>query len=282
MWREKVSILIFTDLDGTLLDPISYDWDKAKPALDICRKHHIPIIMVSSKTRAELNIIRKEMDLPFPFISENGGGIFFPKESFDKGPPGSVSDENMWKWSMGTPYNQLVKSLKEIGKELGLKLRGFSDMNLEEISGLTGLDQDLSSLAAIREFDEPFIVIDQDDIDSEIISVAAKKRGLQISRGGRFYHIHGGSDKGDAVKKIISWYRQSQEEVFTVALGDSQNDFSMFEQVDQPVLIPSQQDFSGTIKDIPGIIITHDPGPEGWNTAVKGILLDKKVLGGIS
>jgi len=155
-------------------------------------------------------------------------------------------------------------------------------MNLEEISGLTGLDQDLSSLAAIREFDEPFIVIDQDDIDFEVISVAAKKRGLQISKGGRFYHIHGGSDKGDAVKKLIFWYREFYEEVFTVALGDSQNDFSMFTKVDQPVLIRSQQDFSGIMKDIPGIIITHEPGPEGWNFAVKGILLDKKVLGGIS
>ena len=86
-------IVIFTDLDGTLLDHASYRWDEAKPALDLCHRFHIPVIMVSSKTMAEMNMLQQELGLSYPFISENGGGIFFPDGS-DKVPSGTIFAEN--------------------------------------------------------------------------------------------------------------------------------------------------------------------------------------------
>ena len=45
--------LVFTDLDGTLLDE-SYSWDLAQPAIDLLRSASIPIILNSSKTVAEM------------------------------------------------------------------------------------------------------------------------------------------------------------------------------------------------------------------------------------
>ena len=137
-------ILIFTDLDGTLLDHTTYEWDKAKPALDLCKRLYIPVILVSSKTKAEINVLRQEMDIHFPFISENGGGIFFPKEWSECVPPYTVFAENTWKWPIGTPYDLLIRGLREIRDELGWHMRGFSEMTLEEISYLTGLDLESS------------------------------------------------------------------------------------------------------------------------------------------
>jgi mannosyl-3-phosphoglycerate phosphatase len=221
------------------------------------------------------------MELPFFFISENGGGIFFQEEWFDKVPPGTIFAENMWKYSIGTSYDLLVKSLLEIRDESGWHLQGFSEMTLEEISHLTGLDMESSRLAAMREFDEPFTLLDEEHIDLEALYAAADKRGLKITKGGRFYHLHGKYDKGAAVKKIISWYKQSCPRIFTIALGDSPNDFSMLKQVDRPVLVRSQQNFPGIKEEIPGITITREIGPEGWNTAVVGIL-SNKIKGGIS
>jgi len=71
--------LIFTDLDGTLLDHDTYGWEEALPALDLCRRLGVPVILVSSKTRAEMDVLQNRLGLSAPFISENGGGIFFPK-----------------------------------------------------------------------------------------------------------------------------------------------------------------------------------------------------------
>jgi mannosyl-3-phosphoglycerate phosphatase len=274
--NDRGIILIFTDLDGTLLDHVSYKWEKAKPALDLCKEMGIPVIMVSSKTRAELEILAQDIGLPYPFISENGGGIFFPKGRQGKVPPGTILAKKYWKLSIGTHYEQLVKNLREIRDELGWPIRGFSDMSLGEISGLTGLDPGGARLASLREYDEPFIIQHRKDPDIEKIRFAARKRGLRITKGGRFYHLHGRNDKGEAVRILIAWYRETFDGAFTIALGDSQNDFSMLKQADQPVLILSQQRFAGIEKEIPGLMISQGPGPEAWNSVIMDIL-NKKI-----
>ena len=70
--------VVFTDLDGTLLDHDTYGWEEARPALERCKRLFIPIVLVSSKTRAEMDHLRVKLSISSPFISENGGGIFFP------------------------------------------------------------------------------------------------------------------------------------------------------------------------------------------------------------
>ena len=53
--------VIFTDLDGTLLDHETYSWATAEPALKRLRKEGVPLIMVSSKTRLEIEVLRDQM-----------------------------------------------------------------------------------------------------------------------------------------------------------------------------------------------------------------------------
>lgn len=270
-----INFLIFSDLDDTLLDHERYKWDQAGPALEYCIHANIPVVLVSSKTRAEIQTIHEEMGLDFPFISENGGGIFFPLryEKYLRGEDFSRSG-GLVKLTLGKPYKDLVVHLKSIAEETGLKLRGLSRMTPPEIVKLTGLNDDQCNRALEREFDEPFIVEGTDDFDKELLQSSAAKRGLKVSEGGRFYHLHGDSDKGKAACWLISFFKKQLGTVFSIALGDSPNDFSMFDMVNQPVLIKSSRRLSDVdIKDrYPGIIITEKYGPEGWNEAVMGLL----------
>ncbi|MCJ7596228.1 MAG: HAD-IIB family hydrolase [Desulfobacterales bacterium] len=268
--------LIFTDLDGTLLDPDTYGWEEALPALDLCRRLEVPVILVSSKTRAEMDVLRNRLGLSAPFISENGGGIFFPKEGIPEAPPGTAPVGDAWKWSLGRPYDSLVNSLREIRKALGWNIRGFSDMTLEEISRVTGLDSESCRLAAQREYDEPFVVLGQgDDPDMGPLHAAARQRGLFMTSGGRFHHLQGKNDKGVAVEKLISWYQEHSPRVTSMALGDSPNDFSMLKRVQHPVLVRSSREFPGLSGEIPGLWTTRESGPRGWNEAVLDILKGK-------
>src|SRR5512135_2792694 len=75
-------IVIFTDLDGTLLDEVNYSWSEAQPALNLIKSGATPLILCSSKTRAELEAYRVQLDNHHPFIAENGGGIFIPRGYF--------------------------------------------------------------------------------------------------------------------------------------------------------------------------------------------------------
>ncbi|MBW2128277.1 MAG: HAD-IIB family hydrolase [Deltaproteobacteria bacterium] len=269
--------IIFTDLDGTLLDQDTYEWKEAAPALETCKEADIPVVLVSSKTRAEMVRLWRTLGLTAPFVSENGGGIFFPMGGTNWPPGEAVLDGEFWKWSLGPPYKSLVKALKEIREELNWDLRGFSDMDPEEIAALTGLDPDTCRLAAQREFDEPFLLEGERNIAA--LQEAAGTRGLKVTQGGRFFHLHGKVDKGEAVGKLIIWYGRTYLRLVTIGFGDSPNDFSMLKRVNYPVLVRSDRDFPGIEEDIPGLSITSEPGPRGWNDAVSGILL--KLKGGL-
>ena len=265
-------VLIFTDLDGTLLDQHSYEWGEAEPALTLCKERHIPLILVSSKTRAEIRRLQLEVGLSFPFISENGGGVFFPNEGNHPHPPDTVLSDGMWKWSMGASYDVLVKTLEEIRKEMGWKIRGFSEMTPEEISRTTGLDSASSRLASQREYDEPFILMEEGDLDMDALDQAAKQKGLRITRGGRFFHLHGKTDKGKAMGMLVDWYKTYHSSVFTIALGDSPVDFCMLKRADYPVLIRSSRPYPELQGMIPRLKVTQEPGVKGWNAAVLDIL----------
>lgn len=270
--------IIFTDLDGTLLDHQTYGWQEALPALNLCKRLEVPIILVSSKTRAEMDKIRIKLSIVAPFISENGGGIFFPNEIAGNPPAGASLDGDLWKLSVGLSYDLLINELKEIQNELGLNIKGFSDMSIEEISKLTGLDLEDSQLAAMREFDEPFIIQEKGSVDRQALLKAARQRGLGITEGGRFFHLQGNNNKGLAVEKVASWYKKLLGNIFSVALGDSPNDFSMLERTDCPILVKSHKDFSELKKNIPRLKITREIGPKGWNSAVLEVLNNIGIL----
>jgi mannosyl-3-phosphoglycerate phosphatase len=264
--------VIFTDLDGSLLDHDTYSWAEASDALSLCRQTGVPVVMVSSKTAAELTVLAGEMTLSAPFISENGGGIFIPEGAFDRPPNGTVQHGEFWKYALGAPYAKLVSALHQIREELGWNIRGFSDMDVSEISRLTGLGRDKAHLAALRDFDEPFVILGRAHPDVEPLIRASRKRALEVSAGGRFFHLHGANDKGLAMEKVVGWYRGSGRDVAAVALGDSPNDFPMLERAVYPVLIRSQRAFPELRQKIPKLIVTDQVGPKGWNQAVLDIL----------
>ncbi|OQY45172.1 MAG: hypothetical protein B6240_09160 [Desulfobacteraceae bacterium 4572_87] len=283
------SHLVFTDLDGTLLDHNTYGWEAALPALDFCRKNGIPVILVSSKTRSEMDGLRRELNLSAPFVSENGGGIFFPREATKAAPADAVllkirepkRSGDLWQCSLGVPYTELIRTLRHMRKSLRISIKGFSDMDVSEISQRTGLDEADARLAAMREYDEPFIFEGETPDDLGPLHQYAAQRGLMIVSGGRFHHLLGNNHKGNAMMKIASWYDsqyllKGEGAIPTIALGDSPNDFPMLLRADFPVLVLSKQNYPDLKKEIPNLEITQYPGPKGWNTAILNIVSPSK------
>ncbi len=277
---EKTSpfLVIFSDLDGTLLDEQTYSWKDAEQALNECKRRGVPIVLVTSKTRAELEVISVQLGLDDPYITENGGGVFFPKTKFPIAPPGAESVDSLWRWSLGVPHRALRSALREIADEAHCNIIGLSDMRPEEIASLTGLDLELARRAAKREFDAPFLIYDEDKEQEFRVSKAAQERGLMVSKGGRFFHLHGKSDKGTATKKLIIWYRNMGQDILSLGIGDSENDFPMLQAVDQAVFVGDPAKLGNVGIQFPRLIITKQRGPKGWNEGVMNFL---KTQGGI-
>ena len=69
------NVLIFTDLDGSLLDKKKFNFTKAKKYMRELISKDVLIIPNTSKTENEIKLFLKELNLKLPFISENGSEI---------------------------------------------------------------------------------------------------------------------------------------------------------------------------------------------------------------
>ena len=271
------AMVIFTDLDGTLLDSDTYSFDAATDALDELRAREIPVVLVSSKTRSEIEPIRSHLGNHHPFIVENGGAVLIPPEYFPFPIANAMTTDPYLVIELGTPYAQLRQALKEIAHELGTTLRGYGDMSVTEVAQRTGLSLEDAALSKQRDYDEPFVVEDHDQRSSEhILAEAITNHGLRWTKGGRFHHLMGSQDKGEAVRHLITCYRQhTQHEhttLTTLALGDSLNDLPMLTVVDTPILVQLADGSYSAGIDLPRLIRAPAPGPAGWNRAVLSLL----------
>lgn len=264
-------LLIYTDLDGTLLDARDYSFGPARKALAKLQGAEIPVIICTSKTRAEILSLRQRLGNTHPFISENGGGIYLPGGYFPFDLPAAHYSEGYGVIVLGTPYPKLREAISAL-KAGGFELKGFGDMTEGEVAEVTGLTTGEARLAKDREFDEPFILTGGED-QSQRLKEAIKGLGLNFTKG-RLMHILGDCDKGRAVKIVTELYRREYGEVITCGLGDSPNDLPMLKAVDYPFLVQKPGGYHDP--DVKGgrIAMVDGIGPEGWAKAVTGLLME--------
>lgn len=249
-------IVIFTDLDGTLLEHTTYSFDEANEMLAFIKQKSIPLIITTSKTKDEVMPIQKALGITTPFIVENGAGIFIP----------SVNEQGSEMISLGFEYGYIRECFSRYAQTI--QMRGFGDMSVEEVAKHTNLSLHDASNAKKRAFTEPFLLTNPTDL-ARLIQMA-QSDGLSLIQGGRFYHlINQNQDKANAMRVVTERYKQtSNEPLYTIGLGDSANDLQMLENVDRAVLIPHPD---GTYLScaIEGIIKAPFAGPKGWNYVLK-------------
>jgi mannosyl-3-phosphoglycerate phosphatase len=261
--------IIITDLDGTLLDKETYSLSAVRPLLNLLREKEIPVIFCTSKTRAEVEFYREKLGNEHPFIVENGGALFIPTNYFPFPLRATTLLNGYALFEFGTPYPQLLKSLKVSAQQSNCPVTGFNDLTAEEVSSQINLPIELAELAKIREYDEPFLIHDVNKTGRLLKNI--EDMGLHWTRGGRFYHIHGNNNKGMATKILRLLYREIDSQITTIALGDSLNDQSLLEIADFPIVVQSGAD-SELLAAVLHAPLTQDPGPQGWNQAIRELL----------
>ncbi len=268
--QQTGQLIVFTDLDGTLADYHTYSHEAALPALEALRKNNIPLIICSSKTRAEIEKFRLRIGNTHPFISENGGAIFIPIGYFPYEFPFTRKDLRYLIIEFGTPYHKIRGTLKKIQSEFPETVRGFGDISAQEAANLCEIPADEGVLAKEREYDEPFLLKDKTKLEK--FREIANEDHLQIIQGGRFYHLIGENDKGKAVSYLTDISRKAYDHIISIALGDSQNDLPMLQVVDYPVLVKKPDGSHDPNITMDNLIRSPGKGPEGWNYSILELL----------
>ncbi|MFK7916283.1 MAG: HAD-IIB family hydrolase [Pseudomonadales bacterium] len=274
-WRELATMaptqtLIFTDLDGTLLDD-DYDLQGAAGAMDAMQEHGAVVIPVSSKTLPELRELAALRNLQTPLIFENGAGIAWPLQlapsHLDQFSDGYAIE------LCGQGYEPMCELLSDLRQRNGYRFQGFADFTDAQVAAQTGLTVAGAALARQRMASEPLCWRDDPGALQQFrrdLEAAA----LTLTRGGRFYHVMPTTNKGAAAARVVAAYRQTLTGALrTVACGDSPNDLALLEFADACALFP-RPDCS--YLSLPGKALARAPraGTRGWLTTVTALLAE--------
>ena len=260
--KQPLPILVFTDLDGTLLDHHSYSYAPAQPALDAIAALSGGVVLASSKTAAEIAPLRDELGLSdWPAIVENGAGLL------EAGALGGEDDGD---------YSKIRAALASLPANLRSSFQGFGDMSATEVSGATGLSEAQAALARERRYSEPGIWSGS-EADRDDFIAALSDKGISARMGGRFLTLSLGHTKADRMDAIIDRFRPAH----SVALGDAPNDVEMLGRADVGYIVANPD--AAPLPRLKGeeegrIRRTALPGPAGWNTAMLGLLSELQLL----
>ena len=136
--------LLFTDLDGTLLDHDTYrPSSEALRTVDRLARRRVVTVPVSSKTAPEIAHVTRSTGLATVAVAEGGGVLVLPDATHLD----------------GVPRDQLVACLAHL-RGAGWSVAGMSEMSVDEVRRRTDLDAESAARAMDRQASEPFVFLE--------------------------------------------------------------------------------------------------------------------------
>lgn len=265
--------LIFTDLDGSLLDHDCYSFEPVIPLLATLESKLIPVIPTTSKTFAEVEQLRVSLNNHHPFIIENGAAIAIPKNYFLSMPEGCYEKSGFWVISNGRSRQYWDQLLEENAQDFLGEFETFTQIvstnGIKGIQDITGLGFEQAQLSNQRDFSEPVHWLGTQQRKQEFIQKLSAA-GATLLQGGRFLSVGDKVDKGSALVQLTKLYQQHQSlsNIHTLAIGDSGNDINMLEVASSAIIIRSRTHPAPTLTRKSDLLISHAYGPEGWTETV--------------
>lgn len=267
----KIPPVIYTDLDGTLLDHDTYSAEEAREVLSRLAARDVPVIPATSKTFAEVAHFRKQMDLNHAFIVENGAAVYVPMDLNIRCPMGSKIFENYWVREFGVRRQALDDVLEALDMSSRYRFKSLNEMRPSEVAEITGLDIQSAERAQIRRYSETIDWRDSEDSLKEFSKVLTDI-GFVVSHGGRFVHLMGPNNKGIAAL----WFhnllkREWTPDLASIAAGDAPNDREMLENADFALVMRNDRGRPLSLERTGPTYRSQGCGPSAWSTGIQEI-----------
>ena len=262
-------IVLFSDPD-TLRREGTSEWGATRDAIRALEERGVAVVLWGNETRSQMEVIQRDLDLHHPFVSETGAGLFVPNGYFDEHLVGGRVVPNYRVLDFGKPYYQVAEALHEVARRVGIEIIAFSAMSIEEVAQHCDLSLSQARLAKMREYDEPFRMLDPEPAIYSRVCSALRRLGLRCFTHEAFHHTTGVANKAQSLRLLASWYRHAADgPVLTVGLARARSETGLLQAVDVPVVVQSSTADSARLgRKVPTARFTSTDDPQSWCDAV--------------
>ena len=260
--KKKFTIIVFTDLDGTLLHRDTFQFDTIKNYIKSLINKGVIIIPNSSKTEVEIEEFNEELGVNLPFISENGASIHglnlitsnFPNKLI-------VSREK----------EELLRIFEnKVPEKLKQKCFQISKMSKKDQENILGQKDEKLKNALNRKYTLPFLFKGDRNEKNKLLKLL-NTNSLTLQEGGRVSNLCDNVNKVKSMNRVVKILKKIEEKIITIAVGDNYNDLDMLKNCDIPCLVFNDQ-FKLDQINIDNLIFSNKPSPEGWADVIKKAL----------
>ena len=257
--KKKFTVVIFTDLDGSLLHRDTFQFDTIKDYIKSLLSKGVIIIPNSSKTEKEIEKFNEELGINLPYISENGSSIHGLNLITSNFPDKLVLSRD--KEELLKIYeNKVPEKLKE-------KCFQISKMSKKEKENIFGQKDEKLKDALNRKYTLPFLFKGDKNEKYRLIKIL-NSNSLTLQEGGRVYNLCDNINKVKSMNRVIKILKKTEDKIKTIAVGDNFNDLEMLRNCDIPCLVFNDQ-FKLDQININNLIFSNKPSPEGWADVIK-------------
>jgi mannosyl-3-phosphoglycerate phosphatase len=268
-------IVLFSDPD-TLRDEGTTGWAQTRTAIQALEDQGVAVVLWGNETRSQMEVIQRDLDLHHPFISETGAGLFVPHGYFRDRLVGGRVGPNYRIVDFGKPYDQVVEALHDVARKVGTNIIAFSDMSIHDVAQSCDLSLSQARLAKLREYDEPFRVIDSEPATYSRLCSSLRRLDLRCFTHETFHHATGVTSKTQSLRLLASLYRHASSDahVLTIGLAKARSESALLQCVDVPVVV--QGDTAGCSRlgrKVPTARFANAAGPQGWCEAILQLIV---------
>jgi len=260
--KKKLTIVIFTDLDGSLLHRDTFQFDSIKDYIKSLVNQGVIIIPNSSKTEKEIEKFNEELGENLPYISENGSSIHGLNLITSNFPD---------KLILSREKEELFKIFEnKVPEELKEKCFQISKMSKKEQEIIFGQKDVKLKDALNRKYTLPFLFKGNKNEKNKLLKVL-NSNSLTLQEGGRVLNLCDNINKVKSMNRVIKILKKTEDKIKTIAVGDNYNDLDMLKSCEIPCLVFNDQ-FKLDQINIDNLIFSNKPSPEGWADVIKKAL----------
>ena len=261
--KKKFTVVIFTDLDGSLLHRDTFQFDTIKDYIKSLVSKGVIIIPNSSKTEKEIENFIEELGVNLPYISENGSSIHGLNLITSNFPDKLILSRGKEEL-LNIFENKVPEKLKE-------KCFQISKMSKKEKENILGQKDEELKDALNRKYTLPFLFKGDKNEKNRLLKIL-NLNSLTLQEGGRVSNLCDNINKVKSMNRVIKILKKTEDKIKTIAVGDNFNDLEMLRNCDIPCLVFNDQ-FKLDQININNLIFSNKPSPEGWADVIKMALV---------